>query len=313
MKYIKINELETGMIAAKFVHTKNNVLLLAGNQTLTRARINALKNLDIEGIHVYSNEMMDLFEATTWKANAIVNHVLADESNKEILETLKKSHAEVFIHSLEVSVLSALLGLQLNLDEDELNKLVLASILHDVGKIKVPSKILNKPGKLSKEERVEIEKHAYYGYKMVKEITGDDTIARIVLEHHEHVDGTGYLFQKKGGEIHLYAKIIHIADVYQALIAKRVYKPAMNPADVLDYMYSNVDTMFDYELVKLLPSCVCLYPVGTQLELSNRKKAVVVKYNALFPTRPHIVFHYNNEIVSLKNVLNITITNLITK
>ena len=139
-----------------------------------------------------------------------------------------------FSHRVNVSALSSALGLKLNLSENELKELALGTLLHDVGKLRVPPSILNKPGKLTPEEFEIIKTHTTLGYKVVREEMGlAENIALIALQHQEKYGGGGYPFGLKGNDISYYAQITSVIDVYDALVSKRVYKEALPSHEAL--------------------------------------------------------------------------------
>jgi len=217
-----------------------------------------------------------------------------------------------YTHSVNVDILSVILGVACGLRDDELKKLSQAALLHDIGKTCVPIEIINKPGRLTEEEYAEVKKHPYYGYNMLRDNFDVSSVARnAILSHHENEDGSGYPRALAGDKIHLFAKIIHVADVYDALTTKRVYKDAMNPADALEYLMGNSERMFDKDLVATFLEYVAPYPLGVQVELSNGQKALVVKNNRSMLSRPVVRLNSGAK-VDLMEHLDITIVRMIT-
>lgn len=169
----------------------------------------------------------------------IIDHVIHDydviSSFSEILDFSK----ELYDHCVNVAFLSLIIG---HTQYDKLNDirdLFISALLHDYGKIFMPKCILNKPGKLDKKERQIIELHAAVGYYYLKNRTNiSEKILIGISEHHEKIDGSGYGLQKKASEISLFGKIIAIADVYDAMISKRVYKEKRTPNYVFNYLIS---------------------------------------------------------------------------
>ena len=123
-------------------------------------------------------------------------------------------------------------------------------MLHDIGKIGIPETILNKPGKITAEERKIIETHPVMSYDIITKMKGLGAIANIAKYHHEKVDGSGYPEKLKKNEIPLISRIIAIADTYDALTSDRIYRSALKPEEALSYIKQNVGTIFDSELVK---------------------------------------------------------------
>ena len=196
--------------------------------------------------------------------------------------------------------------------DEELKKLSQAALLHDIGKTCLPVEILNKPGKLAPEEYEEIQKHCRYGYNLLKNNPDISSVTRnAILSHHENENGTGYPRQLSGDKIHKFAKIIHIADVYDALTTKRVYKDAMNPSEALEYLMSQIEIMFNKEMVATFLQYIAPYPLGVTVELSNGKPAVVVQNNRDMLSRPKVRL-FDGTIINLMERLDITVTKMLT-
>jgi PAS domain S-box-containing protein len=153
-------------------------------------------------------------------------------------------------HSNRVRDIAETIGLELQMSEAQRNELSFAAALHDIGKIGIPEHILNKPGKLTEEEYQIIKQHPAIGYSALKDIDSLKTIAGIILDHHERVDGKGYPAGKKAAEISLAAKILSVADAYEALTADRVYRKAMTEESALKIIKDGSGTQFDPAVVE---------------------------------------------------------------
>jgi uncharacterized domain HDIG len=152
-------------------------------------------------------------------------------------------------HNKRVAKIATDIGRAMGLGEDRLSTLFIAGLLHDIGKIRVPETILNKPGALTPEEFEQIKSHVTAGHRILEHIPFDGPVARIVLQHHERYDGSGYPFGLAGEDILLEARIIAVADVYEALSSERPYRARLNPADAVTYVRDHSDRHF-------CPSCV---------------------------------------------------------
>ena len=148
-------------------------------------------------------------------------------------------------HSLHVAKAAQMLGKKLELDENTLSKLYMASILHDIGKISIPDNILTKPGRLTKEEYEIIKTHPVMGYKLLKPIEGMEEIAEIILYHHERCDGKGYPNGLTCDEIPMLSKIIAVADAFDAMVNRRVYRKALTLEEAKEEIERNLGTQFD--------------------------------------------------------------------
>lgn len=333
MRYVKLDELQKGMVLANTLYDSNEKVLLKANKKLTQAYITRIQQLDISGLYIYEDDEITghtpiVSEQTRmaalrslkrlniddciYVANTIVDEI--KESDSMLIETLNLSTYDnyTYVHSVNVDMLSVVLGIGMGLRDDELRKLSQAALLHDIGKIAIPLELLNKPGKLTAEEYAEVQRHSQYGYNMLKNNEEVSSVTRnAVLSHHENEDGTGYPRKLTSERIHKFAKIIHIADVYDALTTKRVYKEAMNPADALEYLMANSTTMFHKDYVTTFLQYIAPYPLGVCVELSDGRTAIVTKNNPSMLSRPTVKAS-DGEIIDLVEVLDITITKLLT-
>ena len=157
-------------------------------------------------------------------------------------------------HSRRVARYSTMIAKKLGVPAAEVARIRLAATLHDVGKLVVPPAILNKPGRLTEVELGVIKRHAPVGADMVSPI-GDDELTQIVAHHHERLDGTGYPSQLSGGEIPLGARIIAVADTFDALTSTRVYKPAKRHRDVFRILGEEMGTQLDPVAVQAFSRC----------------------------------------------------------
>ena len=146
-----------------------------------------------------------------------------------------------------------------------------------------------KPDKLTEEEFAEIKKHTESGFMILKEVkTIPLVVAHCAYPHHERLDGTGYPRGLKDDEIQYFAKIIAVADVFDAITSNRVYRNAMLPHEVLEILYAGCGRLFDLKIVEAFRSAVAIYPVGVTGELSNRTLGTVKKQNMGLGDRPII-------------------------
>lgn len=161
---------------------------------------------------------------------------------------------ETGLHLKRVSSLSYLIAKKLGFSENEAQELKMASILHDIGKVAIPDHVLNKPEKLSQVEWEMMQKHAIFGYDMLKESDFElmHLAATISLEHHERWDGTGYPKGIKKEEISLVGGIVAVSDVFDSLLDKRVYKEAWSPEAVKSYFQDMSGKQFDPKITQIL-------------------------------------------------------------
>ncbi|MFE4705261.1 HD-GYP domain-containing protein [Peribacillus simplex] len=166
--------------------------------------------------------------------------------------------------------------MELNINDKNLEILGLGAILHDVGKMLVPLETLHKTGKLTEKEFEQIQKHADYGFHLIKNVhTVSLIVANCAYQHHERLDGSGYPCRIKGDEIHYSGKIIAVADVFDAVTSNRVYRKAMLPHRGLEVLNAGVGKKFDNTVIEALRRAVAIYPNGLSVELNDGRQGVV--------------------------------------
>ena len=195
----------------------------------------------------------------------------------ESINELKDFDEYTHIHSINVALYSMLLANWMNLEKEDIKDLVKASVLHDIGKAKIPDNILNKPGKFTDEESIEMRNHAQYSYDICEDIEDvSDRVKQAVLSHHEKIDGSGYPNGLKGDEICLFSKIIAVCDVYDAITSKRVYKDKITPfetfEEIIEHGYGKLDTEI---MLTFLDNIGNLY-IGLDVKLSNGEIGEIV-------------------------------------
>lgn len=182
----------------------------------------------------------------------LFRNILSQEVVATLISLIVKKDEYTGRHSFQVEKLAVEIGRQLKLSSELLGELSMAALLHDIGKIAINENILNKPGKLTEIEYKLVKYHSQIGYETVKKISCLEKIAEYILYHHERYDGKGYPYRLKGKEIPLISRIISVADVYDAISSKRVYRPAMDLSESLNVMVDGADTQFDPEIVDAL-------------------------------------------------------------
>lgn len=219
-----------------------------------------------------------------------------------------------FHHSLSVALMALGIGIDLGLPVKDLDELVLAGMLHDIGKTAVPLEILRKPSRLTPQEFAIMKVHPLNaGSYLIKKNMISSSIFRGVVSHHEKWDGSGYPNGLQGSHIPLFGRILMIADIYDALTSQRPYRNPSPPSEAIEYIMGGSGTYFDVELVQCFLRRVIPYPLGSHVVLSNGEKASVFKYNGSHPLRPQVVSWKDQKIIDLLDpaCYNITIVNSI--
>ncbi|WP_026894166.1 HD-GYP domain-containing protein [Clostridiisalibacter paucivorans] len=220
-------------------------------------------------------------------AEEIVEEILSNRKTLVNLVDIKTMDGYTYEHSVNVAVLSIILGVELGLNKPRLVDLANGALLHDLGKVFISKDILLKKGKLDSTEYDEMKNHPIMGYKYLKTQNDISSISRvIVLQHHERIDGLGYPKSLTGNEINYYAKIVSISDVYDALTSDRPYRRGLPPNEAIEYLMGTGGSIFDAEMVELFVKNIVPYPVGTLVDLSNGDVGLVEKLNTNFPLRP---------------------------
>ncbi len=203
---------------------------------------------------------------------SIISENIMDEiiDNDLILFTileLKNKDEYTYRHSVSVATFSLALGISLNLNIKELKELFVGALLHDIGKLFVPSSILLKNGPLTTKEFEIMKDHPRkgYNYLILKNLGISNKALRICLEHHERIDGTGYPNNLKRNEIGILSKIVSIADVYDALTSNRSYRTPLSNTEALDYIKSNINSTFDEILSKIFSKLIKSNPKDKSL------------------------------------------------
>jgi len=196
----------------------------------------------------------------------------------EILAEMKNYSLYTYYHSLKVSFYCRILASRIGFEGRELNDIIIIGLLHDIGKLKVPSFILNKPGKLTCEEYQIIKKHPILGRQVLMELgVNDEKLISSVLYHHERMDGKGYPMGIIDSGISLKTKIITIADALDAMTTSRPYRTALDINYVKDEFIKNAGYQFDKDLVKILLTYINDFPIN----LSNEYTDVLFKFKKL--------------------------------
>lgn len=174
-----------------------------------------------------------------------------------LAELVEAQSHETGKHVKRVAAYTEILCRALGMPEEEVWKVSVASMMHDVGKIGISHEILHKPGRLTDEEFAEVKKHVEYGHQLLENSQGEimRIAADIAWHHHERFDGSGYLNGVKGEEIGLYARCVAIADVFDALVSKRCYKESWTPKEAWKEITSQAGKQFDPLLTKLFEQC----------------------------------------------------------
>lgn len=291
--------IRTGVIEEK--HEENEPVITAQVQQQIdkvkiedRARVHlseSVKKRVAEGVqYLYQDtESTGFVDMTRSITDDLMKAIEDNEAIAVDISALKVSDEYTFKHSVDVATMSMIVSRQYGLPDEQIYEIGISGLLHDIGKSKIPNEILNKAGKLTDEEFALIKQHSLLGYQILKDKPELSNAIKLgVLQHHEKINGSGYPMGATEDKIHIFAKIIAVADIYDALVTERPYKKAFTPRDAVEMIMAMTGEL-DLKVMQSFLESVILYPVGTNVDLSNGEKAKVVANNAKYVLRPTVV------------------------
>ena len=318
MKKVKIKDATIGSTIVEPVYHGDTLLCKRG-MVITKSIKRMLQSFEVEEVSVDTfyvekiDNIVTNFNQMTELTRLSLKHLeindivicakqlvsnLINTDGAEFLCSILTYDSGTYHHSINVAVLSLMCGIKLGLTKSELYILTLGALLHDVGKTVIPISILNKTGELTRDEKNLVKQHPLLGSELLRE-SGlvDSPIRQIVLQHHENWDGSGYPRKIYGTNSYRLARIVHIADVYEALCAKRPYKKQIPRGQVREYMLEGSGTLFDPALLKLFLSVIPLYFLGEELICGN---AIVTVTDNTDIENPTVL--YGQELIKVKEL-----------
>jgi HD-GYP domain-containing protein (c-di-GMP phosphodiesterase class II) len=235
--------------------------------------------LDLNSVNMITDESIDIIFENPDALACILN--------------LRNKDEYLLEHSIAVSILMTMFSFFLGIEKSIVRKLTVGAFLHDVGKIKIPDAILNKPGKLTDVEFDEMKTHASHSIEIIKNTSGIDPISlEVATLHHEQLSGNGY--PNGVTEISLYGRIIAICDIFDALTSTRCYKEGMSQVKAFGILRSIAKTNhLDVDLVDKFIRCMGIYPVGAIVQLDSNCLAIVEAQNVKDPINPRVTSFYS--------------------
>ncbi len=287
---------------------KRHLRIVGGNATTTRPRRVRADEITVEQ---EAKDIRETYEEATALVQTIMENVhcgksFDTEGAKKVVATMVKSvlrNADALLcfaqrkqrehytalHCLRVCILALVFGRHLGLEEEGLNLLGLGALLHDVGKMRLPNAILNKPDKLSDREYEIMKSHVPMGLEILQRTGTIPPRALDVVRHiHERYAGHGYMDRLVGDQISQFGRIGAIVDVYDALTSDRVYGDGISSRDALKNMYERTAKDFDPELFDKFIQCIGVYPIGSVVVLNTFEVGVVRMLNCEQRLKPHV-------------------------
>lgn len=351
-KSFLLSDIRPGMILARPVLSQSDHILISENTVLNEQLINLLSSWGVQDIHIKEpllvaednlfsivseaeifgenhativKDLRDAFEHTRYFKEVPLAKMneLADQTAETLinssgvisyLSNIRTTDDYTFRHSVNVGIIAGVIGKWLDIKGRDLRNLVLAALLHDIGKTQIPLEILNKPGPLTPEEFAVMQDHPSLGFELIKGGTVSklpDSVVLGVWQHHERMDGTGYPFALPGEEIHRFARIIAVADIYDAMTSNRVYRKAVTPFNVIADVFSDTFIALDPAITVPFLTRVKDSLVGYVVRLSNGTQARVIYLDRDRPAQP-VVKLADGRYVDLEKNKDLSIIEVVT-
>ena len=350
VKNYDLAELQAGMIVAELMSSEDGKSILGAGTILTDNRIRLLQQWGVGRVSVllpetkieieqtlpwsfdratfneYYKDTVDLVK-TAFKSISLFREVpvarmqeLANEKIDPLVDApgvmnhllmIRHTDDYTFEHSVNVAVLSGVIGKWMGVKGQNLRDLIFAGLMHDIGKSQIPAEILNKPGKLLPHEMEIMKMHTTKGYYLLREVPQvPQVIMWSVLQHHERMDGSGYPLRLKGNSIHDFARIIAVADIYDAMTSDRVYRRRTTPYHVIDALFRQMFDILDPVVCSTFLYHVKDFMTGNIIMLSDGRQAEVVSPGA-YPAGLPLVKTADGNFINLEQKRDVTIYGLV--
>ena len=321
IRQVLLASAEERMVLAKDVVDHHGRILLKQGTMLKHETMRQLDNFQVVSVWVETTDvdnyemsivqelvsaaarmkLANTIESAFYSRDGIAAHLpqLQDQVSNIAADIIKRKDALIyiadigykcdylFLHSVNVGLFSMVLGVAMKLPFEEICQLGMGGFLHDFGKTRIAKEILDKQGPLSLEEFHTVKEHASFGYNILKaEAEIDHRIMLMALQHHERPDGKGYPWGLTDNKIHPLAKIVAVADVYDALTTDRVYRTRLNPHEALKNVEAGIGCQFDSAVVHALQNVAIPYNIGTAVKLSSGENGKVIRLNSANLARP---------------------------
>ena len=287
-EYILSKIKDLGLVKIKVIDYNNDMVIVSGTE-LFKAQYN-------ENLNTVKNILYDLssgksvdYNMVNHATDSIINRINENRDIVTCINDMREVDDYLYTHSINVSLLVMLIGKWLKYDYYRIKSLVTAGFLHDIGKSKISAEILNKPGSLNTVEFDEMKKHSAYGLQIAEKIPNlNEDILKGILMHHEREDGSGYPFGLKSAQIHDYAKIIAVADIFDAMTSNRAYKKMECAFDVIERMQKENFGKLDHMVLQTFLKNIASYYMGDFVKLSTGDIGEIVYINPFNISKPII-------------------------
>ncbi|MDR3563101.1 MAG: HD-GYP domain-containing protein [Negativicutes bacterium] len=319
---ILLNRAEPGMLLFCPIVNEMGKVILAEGTVLTEIMIARLQTMGVSSVEIQLNpdqesdtdkerfdncyhetlaRIADFFETIRYFKEVPLNQMqeLVDKSLDPMLEipgmvhylsNVQQADDYTFHHSLSVAAIAGILGKWSGQRGEKLKNIILAGLLHDIGKLNISTAILNKPSRLTADEQDMMRRHSTEGYRMLAAAPNvSQDVLLGVLQHHERRDGSGYPMGRGEDRIHYFAKIIAIADIYTAMTATRVYRDKQTPFDVVREINRDMYLKLDPELCLVFLNNIRDSLVGNVVMLNDGRKARVISAGSFSSEAPVVI------------------------
>ncbi|HHU50612.1 MAG TPA: HD-GYP domain-containing protein [Firmicutes bacterium] len=312
MRFLALQDITEGMHLGKTIFGDNGRVLLAKGTKLTKSYLQKIGELGYTHLYVFQpdvdkdwllegplsdytySETLSVVKKSLVQAaksrrfnlkevNNVIDYVVDEIMDNPIvlynLIDMKKQDEFIYEHSVNVCIISSIIGKNMGLARDKVKQLAIGALLHDLGKVYVDPEVLNKPSSLTEEEFKQVKEHTKYGFEVLRSLDDFSILsAHIAYQHHEREDGSGYPRGLLSEEIHSFAKIVAVADSFEAMTANRKYrKKVFKNDEAIRQLTQEAPKRYDTTVIETLKRSVALYPVGCRVLLRSGEQAVVVK------------------------------------
>lgn len=301
MKFVKYQNLMPGMELEVGITDVSGNVVFKRRTKLTERNIDYINKKGYQGVYIYDSKTEEMRLKSDFTAEKLTNNSgniikrrdfakmiklaydISDAVENGIMRRIEILNIQPFedydyYHALNTAVYSAVMGRKLGIIGVNLKLLVMAGIMHDIGMAYIPSSITEKNGKLTEEEYERVKEHTELGLRALQGRSIPNPVLEAIRYHHENINGTGYPLKLSGESIPVFSRIIHVADVLDAMTTRRPYKDAYFAADALDYIKEGSGILFDSKVVDAALECFEAYPLGIDVELTNNKNVWVFKH-----------------------------------
>lgn len=319
MRKVFLPDLETGMKLARDVYLDDGRILLLAGFAIRPKYVQRLESYRIpfvyvedthesmpvpneeriyEEAHQAMHEVMDnvregnALDVAVMKqtVHEIVDSLLFDDTIFMNTTGIRDIDNYTYLHSVDVCIYSLITGKHMGLPKEELYELGLGAILHDIGKCRIPLEILNKPSRLTRDEYLEMMQHSQYGVDITHSTMNlSERIVHIIEQHHEKWDGSGYPAGLTGTKIERFARIVAVADVYDALTANRVYRKRYMPHEAAEYLMAQAEFQFDTDIIRSFLEKISIYRENMVVMLNTGEIARVLPARGVITLRPKVL------------------------